>query len=148
MPGNSIPLEEKINGAMKMMLVYDIAKRDFGYPEKLIDLSLLSLNDRHASDNFNIVCVLYHCSMKTDHKREQIRDFCIERLNSYSQYYWPVYGGFSFLPGRANMVYYGARISKGLPEPDIHGTHLYLWGIVLISKILRLDDLNFKVPIT
>lgn len=147
-PGGPIPLEEKINGAMKLMLAYDIAEKDFGYPEKLIDLSLLSLSNRHACDNFNIVCVVYYCSIKTDYKKEQIRGFCIERLKSYRQYYRPEHGGFSFLPDRANMVYYNARISKGLPEPDIHGTHLYLWGIVLISKILELDGLNFKPPIT
>ncbi len=149
MPGGAISLEEKINGAMKIMLAYDTAKKDFSEPEKLIDLLLLSLNNRHACDNFNIVCVAYYCSIKTDYKKGQIKDFCIERLNSYRQYYWPEYGGFSFNKGFANKIYYGATITKGLPEPDIHGTMLYLWGIVLISRILKLNnELNFKAPIT
>lgn len=149
MPGGVISLEEKINGAMKIMLTYDTAKKDFSSPEKLIDLLLLSLNNRHACDNFNIVCVAYYCSMKTNYKKEQIESFCVERLNSYRQYYWPEYGGFSFSKGFANNVYYGATITKGLPEPDIHGTMLYLWGIVLISRILKLNnELNFRLPIT
>ena len=147
--GSSITSEEKVNGAMKMMLAYETAERNFSYPERLIDLSLLSLNSRHACDNFNVVCVVYHCAMKTDYKRDYIMDFCLKRFNSYTKYYWPEYGGFSFNRGYANKVYYGATITNGLPEPDIHGTMLYLWGIGLISEILNLkDDFRLKAPIT
>ena len=31
------------------------------------------------------------------------------------------------------------KVSKGLNVPDIHGTVLYFWGVVLISKILEME---------
>ncbi len=64
----------------------------------------------------------------------------------YTDYYWPGYGGFSFYKDRANDIYYGKKITKGLAEPDIHGTAMFVWGIALIDKILNLG-LNFKIPL-
>ncbi|GBE06189.1 hypothetical protein BMS3Abin10_01833 [bacterium BMS3Abin10] len=149
-PGISLPDFQKVNGAMKMMIAYDVAEKDdFDNPESLIDLCLSVINDGNACNNFNIICVLYNCFKRTAYRKDEVINFCLSRLEIYKKYWWPEFGGCSFFPDRANKVYYGAKISKGLPEPDIHGTHLYLWGIVLISKILNLNnDLNFKVPIT
>ncbi len=150
MPAISIPNYQKINGAMKMMIAYEAADRDdFDNPEGLIDLCLSVVNDENACNNFNIICVLYHCSQKTDYRKNEVKEFCLNRLKVYKKHYWPEYGGFSFFERRANSVYYGAKISKGLEEPDIHGTHLFLWGITLITKILRFDDtIKLHIPIT
>lgn len=147
---NNIPVFQKVNSAMKMMTAFDAAKRySFGNPEGLIDLCLVAINDEHACNSFNVICVLYHCSKKTNYRKDEIKKYSLERLDLYRKHYWAKHGGFSFFEGRANDIYYGAKISKGLAEPDIHGTVLFLWGIVLISKILNLNnDLNFKVPIT
>lgn len=148
--GIDMPIYQKINGAMKIMTAYETAEKDdFANPEGLIDLCLSTINDGHACNNFNIVCILYHCSKKTKYKRTEIESYFLERLKLYKEHYWLEHGGFSFFKRRANDIYYGAKVSKGLAEPDIHGTVLFLWGIVLISKILNLNnDLNFKVPIT
>ncbi len=145
-----IPLNYKVNSAMKMMTAYEAAGRDdFSYPEKMIDLCLSSANEGDACNNFNIVCVLYHCARKTDYRNDEIREYCLNKLRTFRTHYWPDHGGFSFFERNANSVYYSARISKGLSEPDIHGTFLFLWGITLISTVLRLDkDLCFRVPIT
>ena len=141
---------EKINGAMKIMTAYNIVERnDFENPEGLIDLCLSVIKNRDACDNFNLIHVLYNCHNKTDYKKEEIEKFCLERLTIYNKHYWPNHGGFSFLNGRANKVYYGAKISKGLSEPDIHATHLFLWGITLITKILEFEKyIKLKIPIT
>ena len=73
----------------------------------------------------------------------------MDRLQIYKCYYWPEKGGFSFFEKRANKNYYDANISKGLAEPDIHGTHLFLWGIAIITRILKVEE-SFKLslPIT
>jgi hypothetical protein len=146
----SIPDYQKINGAMKMMTAYEAADRDdFDNPDGLIDLCLSVANDKNACDNFNIVCVLYHCAKKSDHRKDEIRQFCLDRLKTYRRHYWPEYGGFSFYEKRANDVYYLAKITKGLEEPDIHGTHLFLWGIALITKMMGMDErFGLKIPIT
>jgi len=37
------------------------------------------------------------------------------------------------------------KITKGLNEPDIHGTVLLFWGIAIISDILGIEkELGFK----
>jgi hypothetical protein len=148
--GASLPAFQKINGAMKVMTAYSVANRDdFDNSEGLIDLCFSSLNEGDACNNFNVIYVLYHCLQKTDYRRGEAIDYCLERLKMYQEYWFPQYGGFSFLPSKANRIYYGASISKGLPEPDVHGTHLFLWGIVLISDILGWrEELGLRFPIT
>lgn len=141
-------LQQKINGAMKVITGLKAADRtSFSYPEKLIDLCLKAKNDRQACDNFNIVYVLKHASELTgfSYRYQEIKDFSLKRLAIYQRYYFPEIGGFSFLPKRANIHYYGARISRGLNEPDIHGTCMFLWGISIIAQILRIEnELGFK----
>lgn len=148
--GADIPLNYKVNAAMKIMTAYDAAGRDdFSEPEKMIDLCLSSTNNGDACNNFNIICVLYHCSRKTDHRADEIREYCLNKIQTYKTHYWPDHGGFSFFERNANRVYYNARISKGLNEPDIHGTSLFLWGITLITKMLGTDDkAMFNIPVT
>lgn len=145
-----LPLTHKVNAAMKIMTAYAvIGKIDFDSPEKLIDLSLASANIGDACNNFNIICVLYYCFQKTNYRSAEIEQYCVKKLEIYKKHYWPEFGGFSFYERHANDVYYGARISRGLQEPDIHGTMLFLWGITLISKILNgLSDCKYQVPIT
>lgn len=133
-------LQQKINGAMKVLTGLQVAKKsEVDYPEKLIDLALSAKNDLHACDNFNVIYVLKQANLTTDgtYRAEEIRGFAKDRIDIYREYYWPKYGGFSFYKGRANTHYYQAKISKGLPEPDIHGTVLFLWGLSVISQILK-----------
>ena len=50
------------------------------------------------------------------------------------------HGAFSFLKGKANTRYYNATISRGLPEPDIHGTVMFVNGIALIAELLGIRE--------
>ena len=142
------PDSQKVNGSMKILTGLSAAnKMNFSYPERIIDTSLKIVEHTDACNDFNVVYVLYCCSKMVEHREDEIRDFCLRRLNQYREYYYDDKDGFSFHKGRANEKYYGARITKGLNEPDIHGTAMFLWGITLISKILKLD-LGLKEPIT
>ncbi|RJR44258.1 MAG: hypothetical protein C4567_04570 [Deltaproteobacteria bacterium] len=149
-PGEIISMTHRINAAMKMMIAYGAAERnDFSHPEKLIDMCLSTINKGDACNNFNIICVLYNCSNKTNYRIYEVRKYCRDQLDIYRNHYWLQHGGFSFYERNANNYYYGGKISEGLQEPDIHATVLFLWGIVLISKIFRVDnELGFKLPIT
>lgn len=144
-------LQEKINGAMKIITGLKVAnKMNFRYPEKIIDLCLSAKNDEHACDNFNIIYVLHYANKITDgnYRIKEIKEFAFERLGIYKQYYYSKIGGFSFLPHKANVYYYGAKITKGLDEPDIHGTCMFLWGMSVISQILGIErKLDFKEQI-
>ena len=141
-------LQQKINGAMKIVTGLKVAgKMNLKYSEKLIDLCLLAKNDEHACDNFNIIYVLHYASKVTgnNYRFNEIKNFALERLKIYEKQYFSEIGGFSFLPSKANIYYYGAKITKGLREPDIHGTAMFLWGISIIAQILGIDkNLGFK----
>lgn len=138
----------KVNGAMKVLTGLSASGRlSFSYPERIIDTSLKIAEGTDACNDFNVVYVLYCCNKATDYRVNDIKNFCLKRLSQYRRYYHENKGGFSFHKDRANDVYYGTRVTKGLNEPDIHGTVMFLWGITLISKILKLD-IGLKEPIT
>jgi hypothetical protein len=141
---------QKVNAAMKMITAYaTFGRNDFRREKDLIDLCLEAANDRDACDNLNIVLVLYYCHKNSDHRSDEICSFCEDRLKIYKRHYWPEYGGFSFYKQRANDIYYGAKISRGHAEPDIHGTVMFLWGIIMISEILDPENnYGFRLPIT
>lgn len=138
----------KINGAMKIITGLNISdKLSINYPEKIIDLCLNSINDESACDNFNIIYVLKYCSqiLERTYRQSEIEDFAIKRLKIYRRHYHEKIGGFSFFENKANTNYYNFRISKGINEPDIHGTVLFLWGISIIGQILNINSkLNFQ----
>ena len=146
--GNNVTLQQKINGAMKVITGLKVVNKvNFRFPEKLINLALGASNNAHACDNFNIVYVLKYANELTEsnYRYKEIKDFCLNRLEIYKNYYYPEFGGFSFLPKKANVYYYEAKITKGLNEPDIHGTCLFLWGISIIVQILGIDkELGFN----
>jgi len=138
----------KVNGAMKILTgLIAVEKQAFAYPEKLIDLCLNVSNDETACDNFNIILVLNYASKLLDrtYRQQEIKAFALERLKIYKTHYYENQGGFSFLTKQANTHYYGVKITKGLNEPDIHGTIMFVWGISIIAQILGIDkELRFK----
>lgn len=145
-------IQLKINGAMKILTALKASnKMNFNYPDKLIDLCLSARNDDHACDNFNIIYVLKYANelCGSNYRHAEIASFALERLDIYRQFYFPEIGGFSFLPQKAQNSYYGARITRGLQEPDIHGTVMFLWGISIIAQIIKVNDrlgFNEQIP--
>ncbi len=144
-------LQRKVNGAMKVITALKVAnKMNFKHPDRLIDLCLSARNEVHACDNFNIVYVLKYANELTDgaYRYNEIREFALDRLRIYKTYYYPKFGGFSFLPNKTNDYYYCAKITKSLNEPDIHGTVMFTWGISVISQILGIQSqIGFKEQI-
>lgn len=144
--------QQKINGAMKIITgLIATDRKKFRYSKKLIDLCLSEKNNSHACDNFNIIYVLKYSNAinNNNYRYDEIRDFCYNRLRIYREYYHPECGGFSFFRNKANDFYYGARITQGLNEPDIHGTVMFLWGISIIAQIIEINkELQLKEFIT
>ena len=150
--GQNISIGQKINGAMKVLTGLEVAnKLSFKYPDKLIDLCLSTISLEQACDTLDVLYVIYYANQLTEgnHRYNDIQAFCYRWLKICKEHYYPYIGGFSFFKHRANQYYYGAKITKGLNEPDIHGTVLLLWGIALVSQILGIDkELGFKEFIT
>lgn len=137
-----------VNGAMKIITgLISVDKVDFDYAQQLIDTCLRSTNDEHACDNFNIILVLNYASklLNRNYRQKEIEEFAINRLSKYKAHYKKDQGGFSFFVNHSNSVYYGAKITKGLNEADIHGTVLFLWGIAIVAQILGIEkELGFR----
>lgn len=135
-------LRDKINGAMKVITGLTVVGRtEFAHSSALVDLCLAATHDRQACDNFNVIHVLKYASLLAGgYRREEIQRFCLDRLAVYRRYYRPEEGGFSFWEGRANDVYYGARVSEGRDEPDLHGTTLFVWGLSIVAQLLGIND--------
>lgn len=142
----------KVNGAMKVLTgLIAVNKVNFCYPEKLVDLCLSVSNDQTACDNFNIILVLNYAGklLGRSYRQKEIEAFALKRLAQYKKHYFQPQGGFSFFINKANSYYYGVKISKGLFEPDIHGTIMFLWGISIISQILGINEgLGFREQVT
>ena len=143
-------LQLKINGAMKIITGLKAAgefsninngKVIFSHPEKLIDTALLAANDINACSNFNLTYVLRYANelTKESYRYDEIENFIEQRLDIYRQFYFEKYGAFSFYKNKANKKYYGAYISMGKNEPDIHGTVMFLWGLAVIGNFWELN---------
>ena len=139
-------LQDRINGAMKVITGMNVIdKVKLHNPKGLIDVCLKSQHDKQACDNFNILYVLKYANIATDgqYRHEEIVSFVKRRLELYKKYYYKDKGGFSFFEHKANSRYYGARLSRGYKEPDMHGTVLFLWGVSIIAQILGIEkELN------
>lgn len=144
-------LQLKINGAMKIITGLKAAaefadinngKVIFTQVEKLIDTALLAANDINACSNFNITYVLRYANELTggNYRYEEIENFIKQRLDIYREFYHKKYGAFSFYKNKTNTKYYGAYITKGKKEPDIHGTVMFLWGLAVIGSFWNLNE--------
>ncbi len=132
-----------VNGAMKILTgLIAVDKVFIPNPEALIDTCLEATNDLDACDNFNIILVLNYASkqLQRNYRQKEIEIFALNRLQKYKAHYKKEQGGFSFFLNGSNTRYYGAKITKGHNEADIHGTVLFMWGISIIVQILGLEN--------
>jgi len=145
--GQDVPSYEKINGAMKILnslMILDV--KIIHDVDKIINFALKAKNEVDACYHFNIIYVLYVCSIySSGYKINKIQDYYGKIVSTYKNYYWSDLGGFSFNINQSSKHLYGKNITKGLRVPDIHGTAMFIWGLSLIDKILNLN-LNHKIP--
>lgn len=137
-------LQQKINGAMKVITGLLWADVPFAYPERLIDLCLVRNESTHACDQFNKTLVLRYANKATggSYRRKDIETWCHQALNEWQEYFHSDKGGFSFWRGKANERYYGALITRGRDEPDIHGTALFVWGLGMMAHLIPLPAIQ------
>ncbi|MBF0262028.1 MAG: hypothetical protein HQL97_09375 [Magnetococcales bacterium] len=132
-----------INGAMKVLNALEWLEEPIHYPERLIDTCLLQGPPSAGCHVVDWIYVLHRAALQTDHRRPEIQRHLVEvvdriRLHQASD------GGFSYLPGKAQSGYYGATISRGLNEGDIHGTCLLTWALAMSIDLLAWDLPGWK----
>jgi len=140
-------LEEKINGAMKVLTAYASINKPIENPKPLIDLCLTAKNTQDACHVADILFVLHYCYRYTKYRQDEVKDFCRKSLNFIEQFKKPD-GGFSFKRDVSQTVIYGVPIAKGLAESDIHGTVLLLWCLKMTVDILGLsNEVSWNMPV-
>ena len=127
---------EKVNGAMKVITGLDWLNIPIHRPNELIDLCLKHKPNSEGCDIVDIIYVLYKCHQQTDYKSEEIREYFMHILNDIEKHYYQDIGGFSYFLNKSQTHYYGIQTTKGLDEPDIHGTTLLVWGLSMIFSTL------------
>jgi hypothetical protein len=133
---------------MKVLTAYEFLGRAFSHPEALIDYCLASIDEGNACNIVDVTYVLHQCHQVTDYRRDDLCDFA-ERQDRVISRHRREDGAYSFFPKHAGTHYYGARMSRGLVESDIHGTHLLLWAQRLLAGLLHPgEDVSLKLPVT
>jgi len=148
----SVSAQQRLNGAMKVLSGLAIVEEtDIDHAESLIDFCLTQTEFEQACDILNVVYVLYILTEINgiDYRRDAVYEFAQEWLSRCREHYHPDIGGFSFYSDAANQQYYGTKVSAGKNEPDIHGTTLLIWGIMMTAEILDInEELNFRWHLT
>lgn len=135
-------IQQKINGAMKVITgFYAAGVTNFNYSKQLIDLCLDNINNSQACDNFNVVYVISKAALnEPNYRKDEIQRFAINKFNDYMKCYHEEQKGFSFYVNKSNVNYYGAKVTHGLNEADMHGTTLFMWGLSIISQLLGIEN--------
>ncbi|HLO18482.1 MAG TPA: hypothetical protein VK206_26860 [Anaerolineales bacterium] len=138
------PYGQAINGAMKVLTALDWLETPIHYPKQLIDACLTELPSAAGCHLVDTVYVLYRCLQYTSYRRQDVESYCTEILDMIRKHH-NADGGFSYSIGKSQTGYYGARITKGVAESDIHGTILLTWAVAIILHIMKDNFLNWKV---
>lgn len=135
---------EIINGAMKVISGLDWLNEEIHYPEKLIQYCINNVPIMEGCDIVDFVYVLYMCSKQTDYKKKEVNKVLENLLNDLLQLYHYKEGAFSYYKNMSQTHYYGIKITEGNNTPDIHGTTLCLWALIMILENLELSKDNLS----
>jgi len=133
---------ELINGAMKVLMALDWLGEPPHYAEQLMATTLRQPPSPRGCHLVDAVYVLHQCLAGRE-PGNAIREFSagvFEEIRAHAN----ADGGFSFHRGKAQPVYYGVPISRGLPESDIQGTCLLVWALALIWRMLSPETAAWK----
>ena len=137
--GEVTPLQ-RINGAMKMLTAYAWAGRPIPYPERLIDYALTNTSGMDGCGVLDRLFVLQRASAEVPGYRtvdlERLALDALEEIQGYRQ----GDGGFSFYPNRAQRLYYGAFVSLGERQSDMHGAVMFTWACSVALELLGIRE--------
>lgn len=125
---------ELINGAMKILTALEWLNVEPHYPAQLVATTLRERPAGRGCHLVDAVYVLHQCHNGRE-ASSVVRDFCLSIFAEIRHHAKPD-GGFSFYRNKAQDIYYGVPVSRGLAESDIQGTCLLVWAIAMIWKLL------------
>lgn len=127
---------QRINGAMKMLTAYDWAKRSMPYPERLMDYTFDNTSGQDGCGVLDKLFVLQKASAEVPgYRTADLERFALDALNDIGTYHQKD-GGFSFYRTHAQRWYYGALVSLGGRQGDMHGTVMFTWACAVALDLL------------
>jgi hypothetical protein len=135
---------QAVNGAMKVLTALDWLQIPIHSPLQLIDTCLSQLPSPEGCHLVDTVYVLYRCHLCTDYRKTEVAAYLRTIMNMIKSHYNSD-GGFSYYINRSQTNYYNIRISRGLPESDLHGTLLLTWAIAMILEIIEENQFSWRV---
>lgn len=136
---------EFINGGMKIISGLDWLDEEIHYPSKLIDYCLDNKPILEGCDIVDFVYVLFKCSQQSNHRKIEISKLFAELLDDIQKLFIKDLGGYSYFQNKSQTHYYGVPISRGLNTPDLHGSLLCLWAVLMILKFLEIANPNWNI---
>ena len=129
-----------INGAMKILTIYDWTGKNLNHSEKIIDFALSQPFQQSGCNFLNRLYVLYITSRYTEEYRKEDIISLAKRSIQEVLKYKKEDGGFSFTMNSAQKRYYRAKVSCGGKYSDLHGTVMFSWALAICFQILEIDN--------
>ncbi len=136
------PSAIKINGAMKVLSGLRWVSRPYPDCTQLLDFALRQPFEAEGCGFLNRVFVVREAlrGVPEGYRQGQVRDLAIQTLAAVQPFRKPD-GAFSFYDDHAATTYYGAPVSHGLLESDLHGCAMMAWAVALAVELLGPDSL-------
>ena len=133
---------------MKMLTAYDWAKRAIPYPERLIDYTLGNTSGEDGCGVLDKLFVLHKASATVPgYRTADLQKFALNVLNDINDYHQKD-GGFSFYQTRAQRWYYGALVSLGERQSDMHGTVMFTLACAIALEMLGIrEELGWQISL-
>lgn len=136
-----IATRELVNGAMKMLTAYRWAGWELDEGEQLLRLAIdqpfLDEGCGVVNRLFVVSELLRQCANRAlVAEAEDLAGRAIEYVSRFQR----GDGGFSFGARRAQTRYYGAWMSLGGVQGDMHGTVMFTWALALCFDVLAMSE--------
>lgn len=128
-----------INGAMKVFGGLQWLERPYPECVRLLDFALRQPLGSDGCGILNHLYVLSHAlkGAPPGSRQEEVAGLAAKAFERIMEFHLPD-GGFSFSLNRSQVSYYGARVSRGLCESDLHGTVMMTWGLAFVAALAHL----------
>ena len=131
------PDDIKINGSMKVFSGLQWLDRPYPDTRALLDFALKQPFESEGCGFLNRLFVVHQARKGVEESYrigeiKKLAQVALERVMQFHQ----ADGGFSFYENKSQTHYYSARVSKGLPISDLHGTTMFVWAIALCLGML------------
>jgi len=127
----------KINGAMKILS--GLQWFNLTYPDltSLVDFALEQPFEEDGCGFLNRLYVVQQAlkGAPEGYRKNDIQKLALETIELVKKFQ-KADGGFSFFINRSQPLYYGARVSRGLPVGDLHGSAMLVWAISIALDLL------------